>query len=128
MFAGLMALLLLASACSSNNDPKSWNEAGVDSNVQRNFVEACQQANIGEQGMSDSQANTYCTRSFEALVEYYGGVITQPGNVLQDAPTPGQGGDFAAFLKLDGDLRKDPESIPADVATLLSGIEASVTN
>ena len=128
MFAGLMALLLLASACSSNNDPKSWTEAGVDGNVQTNFVEACQQANAGEKGMSDSQANSYCTQSFEALVDYYGGVIIQPGNVLQDAPTPGQGGDFAAFLKLDGDLRKNPESIPVDVAALLSGIEASVTN
>lgn len=128
MYAGLMALLLFASACSSNNDPKSWTEAGQDSNVRTNFVTACQTANDGEKGMSASQATTYCTRAFEALVDYYGGVITQPGDVLQDKSPIVEGHDFAAFLKLDSDLRKDPESIPADISTMLEEIATSVTN
>ncbi len=123
-----MALLLLASACSSNNDPKSWTEAGQDANVRTNFVTACQLANEGQQNMSASQAARYCTRAFEALVDYYGGVITQPGDVLQDKQPVVEGRDFAAFLKLDQDLRKDPNSIPAEVSKLLADVEASVTN
>jgi len=126
--AGLMALLLLASACGSNNDPKTWTEAGQDANVRTNFVTACQTANEGEKGMSTSQATTYCTRSFEALVDYYGGVITQPGDVLQDKDPVVDGRDFTAFLKLDSDLRKDPESIPADVSRMLADIATSVTS
>jgi len=126
IIAGLMALVLLASACGSNNDPKSWTEAGQDANVRTNFVSACQTANEGQQNMTKSQATTYCTRTFEALVDYYGGVITQPGDVLQDKSPLVEGHDFAAFLKLDSDLRKDPTSIPADISKIMSDIAVSV--
>jgi len=126
-FAGLMVLVLFASACGSSNDPKSWTEAGIDGSVRTNFVTACQTANAGSGKMTSAQANTYCTRSFEALVNYYGGQITQPGNVLQDSANATPGRDFAAFLKLDGDLRKDPTSIPPQISELLSKIEAAAT-
>ncbi len=122
-----MVLVLFASACGSSNDPKSWTEAGIDGGVQVNFVTACQTANANVKKMTDIQANNYCTRSFEALVNYYGGQIIQPGNVLQDRANATPGRDFAAFLKLDKNLRKDPTSIPPQISELLSKIEASVT-
>ena len=128
IFAGLLALVLLASACSSSNDPKSWTDAGIDGNVRPNFVDACKVANTGSGQLTDQQANSYCTQAFEALVDYYGGQITQPGNVLQDSASVTEGRDFAAFLKLDSDLRKDPTSIPPEITSMLSDIAKAVTN
>lgn len=128
LFAGLLVLVLLASACSSSNDPNSWTEAGIDGSVRPNFVEACKVANTGSGQLTDQQANSYCTQAFEALVDYYGGRITQPGNVLQDSAGAAVGRDFAAFLKLDSDLRKDPTSIPPEITTILHDIETAITN
>jgi len=123
-----MALVLFASACGSSNDPTTWTEAGNDGNVRKNFVEACKTANSGSAQMTDTQANRYCTEAFVELVDYYGGQIVQPGDSLQDSSPIVEGRDFAAFLKLDRDLRKDPTSVPPDIRELLDGVRVSVTN
>ncbi len=122
-----MALVLVAAACSSSNDPNSWTEAGETDQVRTNFVKACQTANEGVDQLSQNQAASYCTQTFEALVDYYGGEI-MPDGILQDSSTATVGRDFEAFLQLDKDLRSDPTSIPSEITEILSGIIESVTS
>ncbi len=124
----VLALVVFAGACSQSNTPETWGEAEEDGTLRENFIRACLEANEdgGEQQFSETQANTYCTCSFEEIVEYFGGEIG-PDNRISDVANAVEGRDFEAFKDLESDLRGDPESIPIDIQRMLEGCAAAAS-
>jgi hypothetical protein len=72
---GFIALGLLVSGCGSSSDPGSWLEAEEETDdegtfpIERNFNEACREANTGEGGFDATAARSYCRCAFTALRE-----------------------------------------------------------
>lgn len=103
LIAGLVAVAVLLTGCGSSSDPSTWEEAeaqvqdGEDFPVKVNFIEACNEANTGEEGFDDSAARAYCRCAFQELRESLA---------------------FAEFDALDDGLRKnpDPNSLEGDAA------------
>lgn len=91
---GLIALGLLVSGCGSSSDPHSWEEAEEEIDdqgtfpIERNFNEACREANTGEEGFDAAAARSYCRCAFTELRESLG---------------------FEEFDALDDGLRTNPD-------------------
>ncbi len=124
----LLSLGVFASACSSSNDPATWAEAEADGNLQPNFINACTEANAdgGEVQFTSDQARIYCECAFGEIVEYFGGEIKADSS-LDDVANATIGRDFEAFKQLEKNLRKDPQTIPADVEAMLTACAQQVS-
>lgn len=67
----LATLALLGAACASSSDPESWADAEAQEGfpVKTNFVDACIEANSGEEGFDATAAGAYCRCSFDEVRE-----------------------------------------------------------
>ena len=94
VLALVASLVLVLGGCGSSSDPESWEEAEEgDFEVRENFLKACLEANLGEGGFNDADADAYCTCSFDEMRESL---------------------TFDEFKQLDDGLRSDPD--PSDLA------------
>lgn len=105
--ASLVAVALLATACGSSNDPTTWEEAEAQDGfpVRENFLDACLDANTGQQGMSAEEADSYCDCAFVDVREAL---------------------SFDEFEQLDDDLREDSTDLRPDVRDLFEACAAEV--
>lgn len=99
---GIITLGLLVSGCASSSDPGSWDEAEAQVDaagtfpIERNFNEACREANTGEGGFDATAARSYCRCAFMALHDNL---------------------EFDEFDALDNGLRTNPDpSLLKDLA------------
>ena len=96
-FAGLIALALVVSGCSSSSDPGDWVQADETGKVEENFLRACTEA--GEGNTDPAELGRYCGCSYDALREEYAD-------------------DFDGFVTVNRDLGNDPTAIPANVRAI----------
>jgi hypothetical protein len=98
--AGLIALALVVSGCSSSSDPDTWVEADETGKIEENFIRACTE---GDDGNSDpADLADYCGCSYDRLRQEYAD-------------------DFAGFLAVNSDLGSEPGAIPPNVLAIFDG-------
>ena len=108
----LIAVILSLSACSGSNTPGSWAEAEeqgdsiTDYPVRNNFLDACNEANSGEKGFNEAQANNYCVCSFDAIRKLF-----DDSSGVTDGNNPDKT-PFELFLDFERDLRDNPDVVP----------------
>lgn len=98
----VVALALVVAGCSESNDPETWEDAEAQDGfpVRTNFLDACTEANAGEQGLSEDEAPAFCECAFTELREQL---------------------TFEEFDALDDDLRADNETVPTTLQTVVDG-------
>lgn len=97
----LLVVVLAVAGCSSSNDPESWDDPAAEE-VRANFLEACEEANGGEDGLSEENTPAFCECTFDDLRELYG----------DDPDDPEAQRTFEDFKDLDDDLRNADEDEP----------------
>ena len=105
--AVVLSLAVLLAGCAQGNDPDTWETAEAQDGfpVKANFIDACEKANTDADGMSASQATSFCECAF--------------GEVRESLT-------FEEFKQLDDDLRADAESdVPQSFEELVSGCGAA---
>ena len=103
-FAGLIAVALVASGCSSSSDPDDWVAADETGKIEENFLRACTEA--GEGNTDPVELAAYCGCSYDALREEYAE-------------------DFDGFVAVNRDLGNDPAAIPDNVRKIYEGCAAT---
>lgn len=99
----VLSLAVLLAGCAQGNDPDTWETAEAQDGfpVRSNFIDACEKANTEADGMSASEATSFCECAF--------------GEVRESL-------SFEEFKALDDDLRADPESdVPRSFEDLVNG-------
>ena len=101
--AVVISLAVLLAGCAEGNDPDTWETAEAQEGypVKVNFIDACEKANAEADGMSASQAVSFCECAFVEVRESL---------------------TFEEFKALDDELRADAESpVPQSFEDLVSG-------
>ncbi|MEZ5245330.1 MAG: hypothetical protein R2707_09565 [Acidimicrobiales bacterium] len=101
--AGLIALALVVTGCSSSSDPDTWASADETGKIEENFLRACTEA--GEGNTDSIGLAAYCECSYAGLREEYDD-------------------DFEGFLAVNRDLGNEPTAIPANVRAIFDGCAA----
>ncbi|MEM7143237.1 MAG: hypothetical protein AAF548_19605 [Actinomycetota bacterium] len=91
LLLGLLLIALFAVGCAQSSDPTTWEDALAEGNVERNFLNACEEADEGATSDTAALAD-YCRCSFNELQETFAD-------------------DFARFKAVDDALRSEPEAI-----------------
>jgi hypothetical protein len=97
VFAGLIAVALVVSGCSSSSDPDDWVAADETGKIEENFLRACTQA--GEGSTDPADLADYCGCSYDGLREEYDD-------------------DFDGFVAVNRDLGNEPTAIPPNVRAI----------
>jgi len=101
--AGLIAVALVVSGCSSSSDPDDWVEADETGKIEENFLRACTQA--GEGNTQPAELADYCGCSYDALRQEYAD-------------------DFEGFVAVNSELGNEPTAIPPNVRAIYDGCAA----
>lgn len=102
----IIAVVILAAACSQSSDPETWAEALEEGNVETNFLAACEEADDGETG-DEAALAAYCGCSFTMLQETFAD-------------------DFGRFVAVDKALRNDPTVIDNPLAVSDADLRADI--
>ena len=127
----ILAVLLLAAACSGSGEPKGFSEQpvpvgaelgsalGLDATatlpiVERNFLETCVlEGNPAVVATGSLPAACQCT--YDGLVSLYVDAATAQGELDVERTA------FEAFKDLDSDLKESGRPVPANVQTIIEG-------
>ena len=126
----VLALLLVAAACSSSGEPTGFNQQpselgdelgeALDEPAtatlpldERNFLEGCVLADTPRLAGGDNSANS-CMCAYDAIVEFY--LEAASARAAEDVDAEA----FSLFKTLDKDLRDNAGPLPADVQRAVS--------